>query len=56
MLYSLNTMNIDLCYSDQFNNKLYTFGESGNLLSYGQKNWKQYLTHEYSNFTYTSLF
>lgn len=56
MLYSLNTIDIDLCYSDYFNNKLYTFGESGNLLSSGQKNWKQYLTQEYSNFTYTSLF
>jgi hypothetical protein len=56
MLYSLNTMNVDMCYSNHFNNKIYTLGESGNLLSYGQKNWKQYLTPEYSNFTYTSLF
>lgn len=56
MLYNLNTINIDTCYCDRFNNKLYTFGESGNILSYEQRNWKQYLTPEYSNFTYTSLF
>jgi len=56
MLYTLNTIDIDTCYSRDFNNQLFTLGDSGNILSYGEKHWIQYRTPEYIGFNYISLF